>query len=163
MELFAETLQSAIYVVTTCSNAADQLLRANTSPKIVIIDEAGVAKETEALLAILHNLSSVVMIIFLGDHNQLHPTVISLRIKLVRDDPTSRFSRRLVSHTSRHRHLWASSPVSARLSSRGSILRGFGSAGLGLRGGQFVLCSIRLSRSAILQQIYTIGKRPSSS
>ena len=42
--------------VTTCSNAADQLLRTNTSPKIVIIDEAGVAKEIEALFAIYHNL-----------------------------------------------------------------------------------------------------------
>ncbi len=89
MELFADTLQSANYIVTTCSNAAVQLLRENTSPKIVIIDEAGVAKETEALLAILHNLSSVVMVIFLGDHNQLRPTVISLYAKLIRDDPTS--------------------------------------------------------------------------
>ena len=30
--------------------------RTNTWPKIVIIDEAGVAKETEALWAIVHNL-----------------------------------------------------------------------------------------------------------
>ena len=89
MKLFADTLQSAKYVVTTCSNAADEMLRTNTEPIIVIIDEAGVSKETEALLSILHNLGSVVMVIFLGDHNQLDPTVLSLHAKLVPDDRKS--------------------------------------------------------------------------
>ena len=89
MKLFAETLQNAKYVITTCSNAADELLRANTEPIIVIIDEAGVAKETEALLSILYNLGSVLMVIFLGDPNQLNPTVRSLHAKLVPGDENS--------------------------------------------------------------------------
>ena len=89
MKLSAETLQNAKYVITTCSNAADELLRANTEPIIVIIDEAGVAKETEALLSILYNLGSVLMVIFLGDPNQLNPTVRSLHAKLVPGDENS--------------------------------------------------------------------------
>lgn len=44
------------HAVTTCSNVAEHLLRTNTSPKVIIIDGAGVAKETEALLAIHYNL-----------------------------------------------------------------------------------------------------------
>ena len=89
MKIFAETLQNAKYVITTCSNAADEMLRANTEPIIVIIDEAGVSKETEALLSILHNLDSVLMVIFLGDHNQLDPKVLSLHAKLVPGDEKS--------------------------------------------------------------------------
>ena len=89
MKLFAATLKSTNYVVTTCSNAADHLLRTNTSPVIVIVDEAGVAKELESLLAIYHNLGTVVMVIFIGDHHQLHPTVLSYHAKLDKDDKQS--------------------------------------------------------------------------
>ena len=86
MALFEDTLIEANFVVTICSNAADETLRKFTQPSIVIIDEAGVAKELETLMAIYHNLDSVVRIIFLGDHLQLPPTVLSHLRKLVATD-----------------------------------------------------------------------------
>lgn len=85
LELFSATLKDAKFVVTTCSNAADKLLRNATEPEIIIIDEAGMSKELESLMPIYFNLGSAKKVIFLGDHKQLRPPVMSLNRKLVGD------------------------------------------------------------------------------
>ena len=89
LELFEDTLKDANFVITTCSNAADKTLRRSTQPIVVIVDEAGVAKELETLMAIYYNLNSVVMVIIIGDHLQLPPIVLTHLRKLVADDSAS--------------------------------------------------------------------------
>ena len=88
LRLFDDTLKSADYVVTTCGNAADKRLRRCTNPRVVIIDEAGSARELETLMVMYHNLESADMFIILGDANQ-SPVVPSLHHKLNDDDPNS--------------------------------------------------------------------------
>ena len=88
-QLFEDTLNDSSFVITTCSNAADETLRKNTTPHVVIVDEVGVSKELETWMAMYHNLNSACLFIFLGDHKQLPPTVPSLHVKLVADDETS--------------------------------------------------------------------------
>ena len=88
-ELFEDTLNDSSFVITTCSNAADETLRKITTPHVVIVDEVGFSKELEVWMAMYHNLSSACLFIFLGDHKQLPPTVPSLHVKLVADDETS--------------------------------------------------------------------------
>ena len=89
MELFHHTLDAANFVVTTCSNAADETLRKHTAPHVVIVDEAAVSKELETIMSMYHNLGSASLFITLGDHKQLPPTVPSLHMKLERDDDGS--------------------------------------------------------------------------
>ena len=55
-------------------------------PPKLTVDEAGVSKELETLMAIYHNLGSVLMVVFLGDHLQLPPTVLSHLRKLNETD-----------------------------------------------------------------------------
>lgn len=88
-KLFEDTLDAAEFVITTCSNAADKTLRKHTAPHVVIIDDAGVAKELETLMAMYHNLSSAWLFIILGNPYQ-HPIVPSFRHKLNKDEPNSR-------------------------------------------------------------------------
>ena len=87
--LFEDAMNAAKFVITTCSNAADETLRKHTAPDVVIVDEAGVAKELETMMAMYHNLSSAWLYITLGDHKQLPPTVPSLHMKRVIGDDSS--------------------------------------------------------------------------
>ena len=78
-------------IASTLSNTADKHLRENFAADIVIIDEAGQAKELEALLPILHNLNSIKLIIFVGDPKQLPSTVLS-RLMEVDSRPANVFA-----------------------------------------------------------------------
>ena len=75
-------------IVTPCYLAGEKFFRNSTSPDIVIIDEAGSARELETLMVMYHNLKSAVMFIILGDPKQ-SPVVPSLNHKLNEDDPNS--------------------------------------------------------------------------
>ena len=86
VDLFNATLENANIVVTTCSNAADELLRNATEPDIVIIDEAGVSKELESLMPIYYNLATVRKVIIVGDQQQLRPPVYSHNQKLIGEE-----------------------------------------------------------------------------
>ena len=67
--------------------------------------------DTEALLTILYNLGSVEMVIFLGDHNQLDPTVLSRHAKLVPGDQTS-LPYNISVHSCQHRS-WTGKSITA--------------------------------------------------
>ena len=88
LRLFEATMKHTDFIVTTSYLAGEKFLRNSTSPDIVIIDEAGGAKELETLMVMYHNLKSAVMFIILGDPNQ-SPVVPSLHHKLNEDDPNS--------------------------------------------------------------------------
>ena len=87
LRLFENTIKQMDCIVTPCYLAGEKFFRNSTSPDIVIIDEAGSARELETLMVMYHNLKSAVMFIILGDPNQ-SPVVPSVNRK-VENDPDS--------------------------------------------------------------------------
>ena len=86
LRLFEDTIKKMDCIVTPCYLAGEKFFRNSTSPDIVIIDEAGSARELETLMVMYHNLESAVMFIILGDANQ-SPDVPSLNRELDEDIP----------------------------------------------------------------------------
>ena len=88
LQLFEDTFKHTNFIVAPCYLAGEEFFRKSTSPKIVIIDDAGSARELETLMVMYNNLDSADMFIILGDANQ-SPVVPSLNRKINEDDPNS--------------------------------------------------------------------------
>ena len=88
LQMFKSIMKPADCIVTTSYLAGEKFFRESTSPEIVIIDDAGSARELETLMIMYNNLDSADMFIILGDTNQ-SPVVPSLNHKLNEDDPNS--------------------------------------------------------------------------
>ena len=88
LQLFKDTIKHTDCIATPCYLAGEKFFRKSTSPDIVIIDDAGSARELETLMVMYHNLESADMFIILGDSSR-SPIVPSLHHKLDENDPNS--------------------------------------------------------------------------
>lgn len=70
-------LEQADVVVTTCLNATAEYLTSAFRPRLVVHDEAGQSPDFETILAVTA-YPTTMNIVFLGDQDQLEPTVTSL-------------------------------------------------------------------------------------
>lgn len=85
MKLLNWAMEQPPQSFATCSNAGSPILKSATKPRVVLIDEAGRAKELEILLCVYSNLSSLEIAILMSDSTQLEPTVISRRLKVIEE------------------------------------------------------------------------------
>ena len=76
LQLFKAIIKHADCIATTSHLAREKFFRESTSPDIVIINDAGSARELDTLMVKYHNLKSADMFIILGDSNQ-SPVVYS--------------------------------------------------------------------------------------
>ena len=73
------TLRRCPVGVTTCSNTADNQVVRDVKPDALITDESAFGLEMEVIMAVINNISSVKLSIFVGDEHQLQPVVPSHR------------------------------------------------------------------------------------
>ncbi|KAK4697257.1 hypothetical protein P7C71_g783, partial [Lecanoromycetidae sp. Uapishka_2] len=104
-KVLEDTIRSMKVILATCNNSADNTLRKCFKPKVIVIDDAAKGKELELLLALVHNIESVILVVYLGDPLQLPPTVTSrfLTVKNIKDgQPVNVFAKQLMlSHMTR--------------------------------------------------------------
>lgn len=75
--LMLDTIRKTTGLVTTLSNTADTTLRRAKRPRLVVIDECCQSTELETLLAWAHNTETVLILVLVGDPQQLPPTVVT--------------------------------------------------------------------------------------
>jgi superfamily I DNA and/or RNA helicase len=72
-----EFLENSDIGCSTCAGAGSQIMSNAGEVDIIIIDEAGQAKEPDALFPLSRFLTPTAVVLFIGDTKQLGPTILS--------------------------------------------------------------------------------------
>ena len=75
--LIEDTLNKSVGIITTLNKTADAKLQSKITYQLVVVDEAAHALELGALLPWVSKPDTVVLAVFVGDHFQLPPTVMT--------------------------------------------------------------------------------------